>query len=86
MMPMKIEEQKSRVHLYDSRLHLHPGKLRQRWTGSFVVKCIFPNGAVAVEDPTDGRILKVNGQRLKNYLERVNQVEEIILDDPVYQS
>jgi len=50
------------------------------------VKCIFPNGAVAVEDPTDGRILKVNGQRLKNYLERVNQVEEIILDDPVYQS
>ncbi|XP_024021736.1 uncharacterized protein LOC112091708 [Morus notabilis] len=73
------------VHLYDSRLHLHPGKLRSRWTGMFVVKRIFPNGAVEVKDPTDGRIFKVNGQRLKNYLERVNQVEEIILDDPVYQ-
>ena len=79
-------EPNQRVHLYDSRLHLHPGKLRSRWTGPFVVKRVFPNGAVEVEDPTDGRILKVNGQRLKNYLERVNQVEEIILDDPVYQS
>ncbi|XP_024030641.1 uncharacterized protein LOC112094306 [Morus notabilis] len=74
-----------RVHLYHSRLHLHPGKLRSRWTGPFVVKRVFPNGAVKVEDPTDGRIFKVNGQRLKNYLERVNQVEEIILDDLVYQ-
>ena len=79
-------EPNQRVHLYDSRLHLHPGKLRSRWTGPFVVKRVFPNGAVEVEDPTDGRILKVNGQRLKNYLERVNQVEEINLDDPVYQS
>ncbi|XP_024032901.1 uncharacterized protein LOC112095345 [Morus notabilis] len=78
-------EPNQRVHLYDSRLHLHPGKLRSRWTGTFIVKRIFPNGAVEVEDPTDGRIFKVNGQRLKNYLERVNQVEEIILDDPVYQ-
>ncbi|XP_024024964.1 uncharacterized protein LOC112092621 [Morus notabilis] len=78
-------EPNQRVHLYDSCLHLHPGKLRSRWTGPFIVKRIFPNGAVEVEDPTDGRILKVNGQRLKNYLEQVNQVEEIILDDPVYQ-
>ncbi|XP_024032292.1 uncharacterized protein LOC112094828 [Morus notabilis] len=78
-------EPNQRVHLYDSRLHLHPGKLRSQWTGMFVVKCIFPNGAVEVKDPTDGRIFKVNDQRLKNYLEWVNQVEEIILDDPVYQ-
>ncbi|XP_024017304.1 uncharacterized protein LOC112090375 [Morus notabilis] len=65
-------EPNQRVHLYDSRLHLHPGKLRSRWTGMFVVKRIFPNGAVKVEDPTDGRIFKVNGQRLKNFLEWVN--------------
>ena len=74
------------VHPYDSRLHLHPGKLRSRWTGPFVVKQVFPNGAVEVEDPSDGRMFKVNGQRLKHYIERVSQVEEIILEALVYQS
>lgn len=29
---------------------------------------MFNHGAVVVEDPRDGRILKVNGQRLKPYL------------------
>ena len=73
-------EPNQRVHLYDSRLHLHPGKLRSRWIGPFVVKQVFPNGAVEIEDPNDGRVFKVNGQRLKHYIERVNQAEEIILE------
>jgi len=79
-------EPNQRVHLYDSRLHLHPGKLRSRWTGPFVVKQVFPNGAVEVEDPSDGRVFRVNGQRLKHYIERVSQAEEIILEAPIYQS
>ena len=74
-----------RVHLYDSRLHLHPGKLRSRWTGPYIVKTVFPNGVVEVIDPTDGREFKVNGQRLKHYIERVPEPEEVTLVEPVYR-
>lgn len=81
-------EPNQRVYLYDSRLHLHPGKLRSRWTGPFMVRHVFPNGAVEIEDPTDGRTFKVNGQRLKSYVEKVNDsmyLGEIPLVDPVYR-
>ncbi|XP_062075040.1 uncharacterized protein LOC133779053 [Humulus lupulus] len=68
-----------RVHLYDSCLHLHPGKLKSRWTDPYVVKIIFPNDVVEVTDLNDGRVFKVNGQRLKHYIERVTQPEEVAL-------
>lgn len=75
-----------RVFLYDSRLHKHPGKFRSRWTGPFVVKNVFANGTVEIEDPKDGRIFKVNGQRLKVLIDKqVLEVEDIPLVDPVYQ-
>ena len=38
-----------KVLLYDSRLHLFPGKLRSRWTGPYVVKTVYPHGAVEIE-------------------------------------
>ena len=79
-------EPNQRVHLYDSRLHLHPGKLRSRWTGPYVVQRIFPHGAVEIRDPSDGRTFKVNGQRLKHYIERLPKPEEITLMAPVYLS
>ena len=34
--------------LYDSRLHLFPGKLRSYWIGPFVVTHAFPYGAVEI--------------------------------------
>ena len=37
-----------KVLLYNSRLHLFPGKLKSRWTGPFVVKTVFPHGAVEI--------------------------------------
>ena len=77
-------EPNQRVHLYDSRLHLHPGKLRSRWTDPFVVKQVFPNGAVEIEDRSDGRVFRVNGQRLKHYIEQVPQAAEITLVAPIY--
>ena len=49
-------------------------------------KTSLSNGAIEIEDPNDGRVFKVNGQRLKHYIERVNQAEEIILEAPVYIS
>lgn len=74
-----------KVLLYNSRLHLFPGKLRSRWTGPYVVKRVFPFGAVEVEDPRNGNVFKVNGQRLKPFLESIALQDETIgLEDPVY--
>ncbi|RVW92651.1 Retrovirus-related Pol polyprotein from transposon opus [Vitis vinifera] len=35
-----------RVLLYDSKLHLFPGKLKSRWTGPFIIHDVQPNGVV----------------------------------------
>uniref|UniRef100_A0A2N9GYX5 RNA-directed DNA polymerase n=1 Tax=Fagus sylvatica TaxID=28930 RepID=A0A2N9GYX5_FAGSY len=70
----------------NSRLHKHPGKLRSRWDGPYIVKHVSEHGAIEVEDPRDGCTFKVNGQRLKPALERFVQEEETIpLEDPVYR-
>ena len=75
-----------KVLLYNSRLHLFPGKLRSKWTGPFIVKYVFPYGAVEIENPKNGNVFKVNGQRLKPFLEnQVFQEEYIPLSDPVYK-
>ena len=47
---------------------LGPGKLQPRWDGPFIVRDVFNLEAVVVEDPRDGRILKINGQKLKPFL------------------
>ncbi|KAI3813981.1 hypothetical protein L1987_18719 [Smallanthus sonchifolius] len=57
-----------RVLLYNSRLRLFPGKLKSRWTGPYKVKEVFPYGTVEIEHE-DGRIFKVNGHRLKPYID-----------------
>ena len=44
-----------KVLLYNSRLHMFPGKLRSRWTGPFVVKVVYPYGAVEIENPENGK-------------------------------
>ena len=74
-----------KVLLYDSRLHKFPGKLRSRWTGPFIVKEIYPYGAINIEDPKDGNVFKVNGHRLKPFLEGFEpELESILLEDPNY--
>ena len=47
----KTFEPNQKVLLYSSRLHMFQGKLRSRWTGSFVVKVVYPYGAVEIENP-----------------------------------
>ena len=75
-----------KVLLYDSRLHLFPGKLKTRWSGSFLVRSTTPYGAITVENPKDGSTFQVNGQRLKSFHElTTSQVEQIDLINPVYQ-
>ncbi|KAL9399457.1 hypothetical protein Peur_008418 [Populus x canadensis] len=73
-----------KVLLYNLRLHLFPGKLRTKWIGPFVIKSISEHGAFEVENPKNGNVFKVNGHRLKPYLENfVAEVETLDLEDPI---
>jgi hypothetical protein len=71
---------------YNSRLHLFPGKLKSRRTGPFIIRTVFSHGAIELEDPKNGNIFKVNGQRVKPFLElRSLEVEATLLEDPIYR-
>ena len=82
----KSFEPGQQVLLYNSCLHLFLGKLRSRWTGPFIVRTVYPHGAIEIENPKNGDMFKVNGQLLKPILElEPLEVEEVILDDLIYQ-
>ena len=66
-----------KVLLYDSRLRLFPGKLRSRWLGPFKVLQVFPHGAVEIENVRNGTVFKVNGQRLKQYLDDILETQAV---------
>ena len=55
------------VLLFNSRLKLFLGKLRSRWSRSFVITQVFRYGSVDLMHPERGRF-KVNGQQVKPYL------------------
>ncbi|XP_059590470.1 uncharacterized protein LOC132253093 [Vitis vinifera] len=69
-------KQGEKVLLYDSKLHIFPGKLKSRWNGPYVVKEVFPYGTVTIQNPRTGNEFKVNGQRLKHFIERFETQEE----------
>ena len=48
------------VLLYDSKLHLFPGKLKSRWTGPFIIHQVHPNGSMNLLNFKDNRVFKVN--------------------------
>ncbi|XP_074298172.1 uncharacterized protein LOC141628992 [Silene latifolia] len=56
-----------KVLVFQNRFKLFPGKLRSRWFGPYIVKKVHPHGAVDVENPNSGKLIKVNGQRIKVY-------------------
>ncbi|XP_062093501.1 uncharacterized protein LOC133799503 [Humulus lupulus] len=72
--------------LYHSCLKLFLGKLKSRWVGPFIVVHHYPYEAVEISSPSTGKILKVNGQRLKPYYESFEeeQVTVIHLFNPEY--
>jgi hypothetical protein len=75
-----------KVLLYNSRLHLFPGKLRSRWSGPFIVKHVYPYGACDIENPKNGNVFKVNGHRLKVYFDNFSvENDSIELSTPVYK-
>jgi hypothetical protein len=74
-----------KVLLYNSQLYLFPSKLRSRWTDPFIVRSVFPYGAIEIEDPKNGTIFTVNGQRLKPFLElKSPEIETTPLEDLSY--
>ena len=82
----KSFEPHQKVLLYSSPLHIFPGKLCSRWTGPFIVKVVHPYGAVEIENPENGKIFKVNGKRLKPFLENFDRQESSEgLVDPLYR-
>lgn len=81
----KSFEPNEQVLLYNSHLHLFPGKLRSRWSGPYLVKTMFPYGTVEITNPQNGNTFKVNGQRLKNFLANFSHEDTSIpLEDPTY--
>ena len=68
------------VLLYDSKVHIFPGKLKSRWNGPYLVHKVYSNGVVEITNPKSGCIFKVNGHRLKPYMEpMVQENEELYL-------
>ncbi|CAN6557661.1 unnamed protein product [Malus baccata var. baccata] len=60
---------RQKVLLFNSQLKLFPGKLKSRWTRPYLVTKIFPHGAVEISNEAQGNTFKVNGHRLKPYVE-----------------
>ena len=67
MIARKNFHQGDQVLLYDSKLHIFPGKLKSKWTGPFTIHQVYPNGAVEIKSSKENRTFKVNGHRLKPY-------------------
>lgn len=59
---MKYHDQRFKnrdfVLLFNSRLHLFHDKLKSKWSGPFLIKPVFPNGAVNL-DNSEGIRFKV---------------------------
>ena len=72
-----------KVLLYNSRLYLFFNKLQSRWSGPFIVRDLSPRGEVEIQNSRNENAFKVNGHRLKPYLElEQGEVECVDLRDP----
>ncbi|RVW87849.1 Transposon Ty3-G Gag-Pol polyprotein [Vitis vinifera] len=72
-----------RVLLYDTRLHIFPGKLKSRWIGPFIIHRVYSNGVVELLNSNGKDSFKVNGYRLKPFMESFKpEKEEINLLEP----
>ncbi|RVW26916.1 hypothetical protein CK203_113371 [Vitis vinifera] len=59
------------------------GKLKSRWIGPFIIHQVHPNGVVELLNSKSTDIFKVNGHRLKPFIESFKpEKEEINLLEP----
>ena len=82
-----------KVWLFNACLRLFPGKLHSRWDGPYIITKIFSHGDIEIRNPRMRNVFKVNGQRLKPYVEGISQdirdgatIEEVALIDHIYQN
>ena len=72
-----------RVLLYDTRLHIFLGKLKSRWIGPFIIHQVHLNGVVELLNSNGIDTFRVNGHRLKPFIEPFKpENEEINLLEP----
>jgi len=67
-----------KVLIYNSRLHLFPGKLKSKWLGLYEVIHVFPYRVLELKK-ANGGTFKVNGQRAKHYEDGSTGKREIVL-------
>ncbi|XP_074278097.1 uncharacterized protein LOC141601699 [Silene latifolia] len=87
MIARRVFQVGEKVLLFQNRLRLFSGKLRSRWMGPYEVVRVFPYGAIEIKCLKSGKVLKVNGQRLKHYHEEIEigEVGTLHLVDPIYE-
>ena len=67
-----------KVLLFNSRVKLFGhGKLRSKWEGPYTVVKVASHGAITLQDD-EGKTFKVNGHRLKIFLEPDNKEYDVI--------
>ena len=72
-----------RVLLYDSKLHIFPGKLKSRWIGLFTIHQVHWNGVVELLNSNNTGSFKVNGHHLKPFMKPFSwNKEEITFLEP----
>ena len=76
-------QERQKVFLYDSKLHIFLGRLKSRWNGPYLVHKVHSNGVIEIANPKSICIVKVNGHQLEPYVEpMVQEKEELYLLEP----
>ncbi|RVW20255.1 Retrovirus-related Pol polyprotein from transposon 17.6 [Vitis vinifera] len=76
-LPVEVEYKLGqRVLMYDTRLHIFPGKLKSRWIGPFIIHRVWSNGVVELLNSNGKDSFKVNGYRLKPFMEPFKSEKE----------
>ncbi|XP_076888027.1 uncharacterized protein LOC143538332 [Bidens hawaiensis] len=88
---LKNFEVGQKVWLYNTRMKLFPGKLKNKWTGPYLVVRVRHHGQYEIEYFDDHVRQVVNGYRLKPYLEikDIHKMDKesvnFIVTSPVYE-
>lgn len=77
-----------KVLLYNSKLHIFPGKLKSRWTGPYTITSVGNHGTFEIINPSkeNATSFKVNGYRLKPFYDNAYiPVEKTQLAEPNFE-
>ncbi|RVW87282.1 Retrovirus-related Pol polyprotein from transposon 17.6 [Vitis vinifera] len=79
----ELEEMRNDAYLNSKIAKARLKKWHDQWTGPFIIHEVHPNGVVEVFNPTGNQTFKVNGHRLKPFIEPYStDKEEINLLEP----